>query len=354
MITLADIGERRLIAEVLSPRYSDSVPNFGDDTAIFPGLDTGAGYIVGSTDPCPEPAAGLIGIRDPAAFGHLLAAINLSDLAAAGATPAGVMISLELPGDTKLEDFLALLDGIDGCCHSVGTTVVGGNLKEAARRAGTGFVLGHCETPPMSRSGAQPGDLVVVLGSLGLAWSRVLAHQHNIELPRRDLELAHGCLLWPRPLVALGQSLRRRKLANACTDASDGVMAAVASLAKTSGRGVRLDLDSVNYSDPVRTVAGHLDIHPWCLARTWGDWQLVCAVPRRHAAELEAVAEQDGTTVNYLGTFTEDTNMVGRAGDREGIVNVLDSERFVKTELPFLAWYGAALVETPPVRATTP
>lgn len=95
MTTLEEIGERRLVKEYLTPRYGEAVPNFGDDAAIFPPFERGV--VVATTDPCPEPAATLIGDQRPELFGHLLATINLSDLAAVGAEPLGMLISLETP-----------------------------------------------------------------------------------------------------------------------------------------------------------------------------------------------------------------------------------------------------------------
>ena len=228
MTTLEEIGERRLVKEYLTPRYGEAVPNFGDDAAIFPPFERGV--VVATTDPCPEPAATLIGDQRPELFGHLLATINLSDLAAVGAEPLGMLISLELPGETDVCDFLRILDGIDRCCEEVGTNVRGGNLRDARRRAATGVALGVCDTPPMTRSGALPGDLVIVFGSMGLAWARVLSERQGVRLTADQLARTEATLTWPKAQVRLGKLLRKSGLVHACTDASDGLMAAVAVL----------------------------------------------------------------------------------------------------------------------------
>ena len=69
MTTLGTIGERRLISEFLVPRYAREGPSFGDDCAVFPPVPAGS-FLVGTTDPCPEPAAALIGMASPEAFGR--------------------------------------------------------------------------------------------------------------------------------------------------------------------------------------------------------------------------------------------------------------------------------------------
>src|SRR5437763_819197 len=126
---LGDIGERHLITDHLVPRYGGLNINFGDDCAIA--VDSPTGIVVATTDPAPEPVAWRLGFSDYYHWGWLLAAINLSDIAAAGAGPVGLLSSLTLPMSLDLDEFYRLLDGIDDCCRAVGTHVIGGNLKEA-------------------------------------------------------------------------------------------------------------------------------------------------------------------------------------------------------------------------------
>jgi len=95
---LCDLGERRIIDELLRPRYA-AATQFGDDCAQLAPLGAGERLVV-TTDPCPPPMAHLLGFADEYYRGWLLATINLSDIAAAGARPAGVLTSLQLPSTT--------------------------------------------------------------------------------------------------------------------------------------------------------------------------------------------------------------------------------------------------------------
>src|SRR5690348_5822441 len=109
---LSDLGERRIVEEILRPRY-DRGQGFGDDCAIldWPGAPPAGAQLVASTDPAPRPVAATLGFSDPYYEGWLLATANLSDLAAAGAHPLGLMTSLTLPAATTVHDFTRLLDG---------------------------------------------------------------------------------------------------------------------------------------------------------------------------------------------------------------------------------------------------
>ena len=127
MTTLRDLGERRIVREVLSRRYSRT-EYFGNDSAYITSNVVADEIVVASTDPCPRPIAFELGFSDPYYFGWLLAAINFSDLAAAGARPIALLSPLILPAESPVSELERLLDGLDACATLVGATVAGGNL----------------------------------------------------------------------------------------------------------------------------------------------------------------------------------------------------------------------------------
>ena len=117
---LCDLGERRIIDEILRPRYGTNMDTYGDDCISIPARSVDE-TIVATTDPCPVPMASILGFADYYYWGWLLSTINLSDLAAAGAEPLGILTSLILPSDFPVSKFMRLLDGIDACCLAGGT-----------------------------------------------------------------------------------------------------------------------------------------------------------------------------------------------------------------------------------------
>src|SRR5207244_8986052 len=97
-------------------------------------------------------------------LGWRAAAVNLSDLAASGADPEGLIVSLAAPGDLQLDDVVALYEGM----AETGVPVVGGDTSEAERLVLSVTAVGRSERVP-GRSGARPGDRLVLTGQLGAA-----------------------------------------------------------------------------------------------------------------------------------------------------------------------------------------
>jgi thiamine-monophosphate kinase len=352
---LRDLGERRIVDELLGPRYgSGGLGRFGDDVATMVNPESAPSTVVATTDPCPEPLASQINEPSSYYFGWLLAAINLSDIAAAGARPTGLLISLELPGQMSVHEFGRLLDGVDDCCAASGTAVRGGNLRESETRRATGFATGVCtESPPLSRRGARPDDLVAVIGSLGLAWAAYFSYGSPRQiLSGPDLASARAALLTPSPLVGIGRRLREGDAVTACTDASDGLLPAVVALGRASNCGAELELDGVPYPRPLSVVSDALGIHPFALARGWGDWQLVCAVPERNRTVVEDLAAAEHTSVAFIGRYTENPEFRARVRGRSGRLTIIDSERFAGPEgAPLVEWYPEALRRSPILEA---
>lgn len=185
---------------------------------------------------------------------------------------------------------------------------------------------------------------------MGLAWARVLSERQGVRLTADQLARTEATLTWPKAQVRLGKLLRKSGLVHACTDASDGLMAAVAVLAQASRLGTELILDGIAYDPAVERVADAVGIHPWCIARTWGDWQLVCAVAPESADAIVSIAKLEGCSVSVLGSFAAHRKLMAKIGSVRGQVNVLDSERFANAGVPLMSWYPEAVVEIPAIK----
>lgn len=334
---LSDLGERCIISELLWPRYGENSPHYGDDCAVLPlGAHPGS-HLVLTTDPCPPPMAGHLGFSDPFYRGWLLATINLSDLAAAGASPLGLLTSLQLPSDTTVRAFERLLDGIDECCAQAETRVLGGNLKEAANLDVAGTAVGVCDTPPLTRLGAQVGDVVVVLGEFGSFWAGVLGVQRGFLEMDVDEPLLRN-VLTPRPKVATGLAARRAGLLTACIDNSDGLYPSLLQLAQASNVRLVVEADPVGFSDGVTRVARRLDTEPLRLAMGWGDWQLVGTCAPESLDALGQVVEHTGTELHRLGRVEDGAGVTAEVAGRSGPLMPLDSQRFAPD-----SWFSVGL-----------
>jgi thiamine-monophosphate kinase len=155
-------------------------------------------------------------------LGYRAAAVNISDLSAAGAAPEGLVVSLGLPGDTELVNVLELYEGM----RETGAPVLGGDTTAAERVYLSVSALGRSERVP-GRGGAKPGDLVVVTGPLGGAGA-AFREQRFVRPPIRTRE---------------GRELART--AHAMLDISDGLEQDLRHVARRSGVRCVVELERV-------------------------------------------------------------------------------------------------------------
>jgi thiamine-monophosphate kinase len=155
-------------------------------------------------------------------LGFRAAAVNLSDLAAAGATPDGLIVSLGAPGEILLEQVLELYEGLG----EPGVPIVGGDTTRADALVLSVTAIGRSERVP-GRGGARPGDLLVVTGALGGAGAAF----------RRGAYI--------RPPLRLEEGRRLAAHAHALLDISDGIARDAAHLAARSGCKVVIELEQV-------------------------------------------------------------------------------------------------------------
>jgi thiamine-monophosphate kinase len=224
-------------------------------------------------------------------LGYKAAAVNLSDLAASGAVPRALVVSLGAPGDTDVEDVLHLYAGL----NEPGVEIVGGDTARAERVYLSVTALGRSERVP-GRAGAQPGDALVVTGPLGASAAGYLCLHERIPSPLID---AHR-----RPPLRLEEGQTLAAHAHAMLDLSDGLAADVAHIAERSGCRCVIELERVPVAPGVAEVAERLGRDVYELACGFGeDYEL-----------LAAVAEP--------GRFT----VVGRCEEGEGVALLRDGE----------------------------
>src|SRR3954467_10367924 len=154
MQRLADVGELGLLAEL---ERRGLVSHIENDTAQIAGAVVTQDALVEGV----HFRLDWISWRD---LGFGAAAVNLSDLAAAGATPDGLLVSLGTPAETRVQDVLELYEGL----AEPGIPVVGGDTTRAAEVVLAVPAVGRSHRVP-GRDGARPGDALVVTGPLGAA-----------------------------------------------------------------------------------------------------------------------------------------------------------------------------------------
>jgi thiamine-monophosphate kinase len=212
-VSLADVGELGLLAELESRGLAQRIE---DDAAQLPG-----GRVV-TQDVLVEGVhfrLGWISWRD---LGFRAAAVNLSDLAASGAEPEGLVVTLAAPSDTALADVVELYEGLG----EPGVPVIGGDTSASELLVVSVTALGHSERVP-GRAGARPGDVLVVTGQLGAAGAAFRERRYV------------------RPPLRLAEGRRLAVTAHAMIDVSDGLARDAAHVAARSGCRLTIDLERV-------------------------------------------------------------------------------------------------------------
>ncbi len=213
---LSDVGEVALLAELERRGLAQAIEH---DAARFDGL-------VVTQDALVEGVHFLLDWISWRDLGWRAAAVNLSDLAASGAEPEGLIVTIAAPAETRLDDVLELYEGI----AETGVPVRGGDTTAATQLMLSVTAVGRSARVP-GRAGAKPGDLLVVTGPLGGAG----AGFRRRSLVRPPLRLAEG-----RELAAH---------AHALLDISDGLAVDAGHLARRSGCRAVVELERVPLAD---------------------------------------------------------------------------------------------------------
>jgi thiamine-monophosphate kinase len=314
--TVSGIGERALIERIrqrLPPAPSWLVVGIGDDAAVDVG-ERGA-FTVLSTDALVE------GVHFDRRFsrlgdvGYKALAVNLSDLAAMGATPRLALLSLFLPDTVAVSDVDAMVDGFVSMAAGAGVTLAGGNISRSPGPLVIDVTVTGAVRPRrvLTRGGGVAGHQLFVSGSIGagaagLGWLREHGRTGS-EMP--DDEAMAECVVRhrrPEPRIRLGRLLGQTRTASACMDLSDGLADAVRQVAEASKVGARIDASAVPVHPAAATWFASQGVDPITASLSGGDdYELLFAVSGRRRGGLRTVERQArGLALTRIGELTAD------------------------------------------------
>ncbi|MEF3083793.1 thiamine-phosphate kinase [Luteimonas sp. SMYT11W] len=249
----------------------------------------------------------------PADIGWKALAVNLSDLAAMGATPAWCTLSLSLPEpDAAWVD--AFLDGFDALARQHAVALVGGDTTRGPLSVCVtvfGFVS---PGRALRRDATSVGDEIWVSGTPGDAaealaqWSAGGARDPALRALRARLDR-------PTPRVALG--LRLPGLAHATIDISDGLLADLAHVCRASGVRAELDIDAVPVSDALRAAGLEPDTRRTLQASGGDDYELCFTAPVGARDAIVAAALEADVSVTRIGRIVKGQGVVATTADGE-------------------------------------
>jgi thiamine-monophosphate kinase len=250
----------------------------------------------------------------PAGLGHKSLAVNLSDLAAMGATPRWATLAIALPeaNDAWLTAFAR---GFFRMADQHGIELVGGDTTRGPLTISI-TVMG--EVPPgeaLRRDGARPGDDVWVSGVIGSAAMALAYRQGRLFMEQVDAARVLPALYLPTPRVALGITLRG--VASSAIDISDGLLGDLGHILQRSQRGARLEFAALP-TLPVVQAYLHEKVARDCVLAGGDDYELCFTAPPGKHDAVRAAAGNAGVAVTRIGHITAEPGLavVGPDGQR--------------------------------------
>ncbi|MEX2107868.1 MAG: thiamine-phosphate kinase [Solirubrobacterales bacterium] len=246
-----------------------------------------------------------------AQIGHKALATALSDLAAMAAGPGEAYVVLGVPTDLDEDGCIEVLDGIVALASATGTSLVGGDVTRAPVLMLAVTVVGHSSSPEelVTRSGAQPGDALVLTGEIGAAAAGLaLLEQPGAgdAVPASTAERLRARHLEPQPRIEAGRALAQAG-ATAMIDLSDGLGGDGSRLAEASGVGLRVNTGSLPIADGVGELAAATGQEAARLAVSGGeDYELLATLPPdRFESARSAVEKAGGIALTKIGEAIE-------------------------------------------------
>jgi thiamine-monophosphate kinase len=294
------LGEFELIRTLFAPLATTKGALALSDDAAFVAAPAGSELVV-TTDAV---VSGVHFLPDdpPDTVAQKALRVNLSDLAAKGARPAGYLLTLALPEKTSRRWLVAFARGLRRDQKTFGIPLLGGDTTRTPGAltiaiAALGFVP---KGRMIRRGGAKPGDIVFVTGTIGDAGEGLaLARSKARSADARALIARYRT---PTPRTAFGPQLRG--LASASVDVSDGLLADLGHVADVSGARIALDADRIPLSAALRRVRGASEAAIIRAATAGDDYEIAFTCSPSARARVLAVARAARVKLTEIGTVS--------------------------------------------------
>lgn len=248
---------------------------------------------------------------DPFLLGHKTLAVNLSDMAAMGATPHWATLAIALPSAN--EDWLRhFSEGIFALADEFGVELIGGDTTRGPLNLSVTIMGEVPQGKALRRDGAQAGDDIWVSGTLGDA-ALGLAHlQGKTRLPDDIRERCLAALQQPQPRIALGMALRG--IAHSAIDISDGLLADLGHILESSRVAAEINYDRL----PVSASSGGKDmaaLQQRCALSGGDDYELCFTAADTQRAAIESMACRLQLSLTRIGKIVSGSGCKVRAAD---------------------------------------
>ncbi len=292
------MSEFDLIRRYFTRPTPGSVLGVGDDAAL---LSVGEGMELAVSTDMLVSGTHFFPDADPFLLGHKTLAVNLSDLAAMGATPRWATLALSLPSAEP--DWLRRFsEGFFALADEFGVDLVGGDTTRGPLNLSVTIMGEVPRGKALRRSGAQAGDDIWVSGTLGEA-ALGLAHlQGKVALPDDSRSTCLDALHRPQPRVALGLALR--DIAHSAIDISDGLLGDLGHILECSSAAAEVTYDRL--PKPAVQIPGGSklkELVQQCVLSGGDDYELCFTAPVALRTEVEKLAIRLGQPLSRIGNI---------------------------------------------------
>ncbi len=302
MKKISELGEEKVI-KILIDSFElmpDMPLPFGDDVSL---IRTKNNFVVVKTDM-------LVGKTDIPPKMTLKQAsrksiiMNISDFAAKGVKPHAMLVSLGLPNYLFEEDIKEIGRGLNEAIREYGAYIIGGDTNEAEDIVISCSLFGFCGKKIITRSGAEPGDLVAVTGSFGKTSCGLKILLEGLNVEKRIEDPLIESILMPKARLQEGIRLAKEDLLSSSIDSSDGLSWSLYELSKASEVG--FSLFNIPISKEVFKFAEKFKINPLELALYGGEeYELIMTLKPYSWKKVKKIIENIGTEVSLIGEVTK-------------------------------------------------
>ena len=222
--------------------------------------------------------------KDPYLIGWMTVMVNMSDLAAVGATPVGVLVSEILPENLDESFKTKLHEGINDACEECSTYVIGGDTNFGKHLIISATAIGITKNKMFNtRVGCKPGDVLYTTGKLGIGNAYALTQLAESE-----------CQIEYKPVAKLKAGIAIWGIASCCIDTSDGAIAALDQIMRLNNVGIKMDPDWTGKLDTnSKSIIYEFELPKWfLLAGQHGEFELIFSVPAEKESILKKISSQ--------------------------------------------------------------
>jgi len=317
---ISELNEKILVKEITEMLEVDEMllDGFGHDSAFINTTIAEDEILLMNTDRSGKNSAYGLGLANGECVGDFGVSHAISDIIASGGQPIAITIALLLPEDLTLGFVKEVMTGAQKAAKKYGAFLAAGDTKKNPKFAMVVTATGKShKSERLTRSNAQIDDLLVVTGNLGTMLSGKIAFKHKINLSDNAKELFKNALIFQNPPYELGTKLSKSKLANACTDISDGLPSSIYSLCNASGVGAIIDESKIPIHEESIKIANNLNIRPMQLTLTGGDWQYLYSIPKKYINEVQEIAKNIDFPISIIGKVIEENEVVIKTLENE-------------------------------------